>query len=161
MNELLILGGIVVGLWLALLLLRVPSSIAFLSLLIGQLLATEASSDVYEFVSSVTQVSKMQYVQIALLVLPLVLTVLFLHHRVSKAKLLIEAVPVLLLSALTVMLLAPLESSLNQTLEAATNDQADAYKTIIIIAASISGLLSAWLSYPKPVHKDDKHGKHK
>jgi hypothetical protein len=160
MNETLILGGIVVALWLGLLFLRVPSSIAFLSLLIGQLLSNEASADVYSFVGTVTHVSQLQYIQLALLLLPLLLTVLFLRGRVSKAKIVIEAVPMLLLAALTILLAAPLLSQLDILLDMASKDQVDAYKSIIVVAASVSGLLSAWLSYPKAHHDKKKRGKH-
>lgn len=156
MNELLILGGITAAGWIGLLLLRVPSSIAFLSLLIGQLLANQASSDVYSFIASLIKIPDVRYVQIALTVLPLLLTMLFLRGRVSKAKLPIEALPVLFVVALTILLLSPLVPELNALLEMATDDKLEAYKSIIVIAASVSGLLSAWLSYPKPAHKDHK-----
>lgn len=150
MNELLILGGVSVVVWIGLLRLRVPSSIAFLSLLIGQLLANEASTEAYDLVSSVIQVSEVRYVQAALLLLPLLLTIVFLRMRVAKSKLVIEAVPALFVVALTAVLLAPLLPALDNLLDMATRDQLDTYRTIIVIAASVSGLLSAWLSYPKP-----------
>lgn len=156
MNELLILGGLTAGAWLALLLLRVPSSILFLSLLIGQLLANEASLEVYDFIGSITQVTDLRLVQTMLLLLPLLLTILFLRGRVAKSKLFIEAVPVLLVVALAILLVSPLVQQLKSMLEAATGGQLDAYTSIIVIAASISGLLSAWLSYPKAAHKDKK-----
>lgn len=158
----LILGGITAGLWLALLFLRVPSSIAFLSLLIGQLLSTEVDDDIYSLISSMMNVPDTRYVQIGLLVAPLVLTVLILHGRVAKSKVFIEAIPLLLLSALTLVLLGPLLDPLNNLLQTATNGQLTAYKSIIVVAASASGLVSAWLSYPKAVHlgKSKKHAKH-
>lgn len=159
MNELLILGGITAVGWIGLLLLRVPSSIAFLSLLIGQLLANEASEDVYTFIASLIRVSEFRYVQIGLLLLPLLLTILFLRGRVTKSKMMIEAVPVLLLIALTILLIGPLLPQLNSLLEMATDGKLEAYKSIIVIAASVSGLLSAWLSYPKAAHKEH-HKKH-
>lgn len=152
MNETLILGGIVLVLWLVFLLLRVPSSIAFLSLLIGQLLASEASEDVYDFVSSAINVQQQEYVQIALLLLPLLLTVLFLRNRVVKSKMFIEAIPTLLLAALVVILLAPLLEQLNVLISGSLKDQIDNYRGIVIVAASVSGLLSAWLSYPHNAH---------
>lgn len=158
MNELLILGGITAAAWIGLLLLRVPSSIAFLSLLIGQLLANQASADVYSFISTLTHVSDELYIQIALLVLPLGLTVLFMRGRVTASKRLIEAVPILLVVALTMVLLGPLFEPLGSLIETATNGQSDAYKSMIVVAASVAALLSAWLSYPRPLkdHKD-KH----
>ena len=160
MNETLILGLIIVFSWIGLLLLRVPSSIAFLSLLIGQLVSNEASENVFSFISSTLKVSDPRYIQLGLLLLPLVLTILFLKGRVAKSKLTIEAVPNLFVVALTMLLIAPLLPVLNTALDIATKDQLDAYKTIIVIAASVSGLLSAWLSYPKAHGKDhSKHGK--
>lgn len=158
----LILGGVTAGLWLALLFLRVPSSIAFLSLLIGQLLSTEVDDDIYSLISSMMNVPDTRYVQIGLLVAPLVLTVLILHGRVAKSKVFIEAIPLLLLSALTLVLLSPLLDPLNNLLQTVTNNQLTAYKSIIVVAASASGLVSAWLSYPKAAHlgKPKKHTKH-
>ena len=158
MNETLILGGIVVVLWLGLLFLRVPSSIAFLSLLIGQLLSSEASEDVYSFVSTLTNVSKQEYIEATLLLLPLLLTILFLRGTVGKAKIIVEAVPLLFLAALTIMLLAPILSQLDVLLDIASKDKIDAYKSVVVAAASVAALLSAWLSYPRHMH-DKKHGK--
>jgi hypothetical protein len=161
MNEVLILGGILAALWLGLLYLRVPTSIAFLSLLIGQLLASEASANVYEFLGSILRGVDANYIQMTLLLLPLLLTVLFLKGRVAKSKLPVEAVPALLLAALTIMVLAPFLTQLNGLLEGATNGQASAYKSIVVVAASVSGLLSAWLSYPRASHKaSGKHSRH-
>lgn len=161
MNELLILGGITVAVWLALLFLRVPSSIAFLSLLIGQLVATEASTDVYKLISTTLKIADLRYVQAALLILPLLLTVLFLRGRVAKSKLVIEAVPTLFVVAVTILLLSPAIPQLGVLLDIATKDQLDAYKSIVIIAAAVSGLLSAWVSYPRSggKHHDKKHKK--
>ncbi len=159
MNELLILGVITLIIWLGLLWLRVPSSIAFLSLLIGQLIATEASADVYGFVGSALKISDPRYIQATLLVLPLLLTILFLRGRVAKSKLPIEAIPTLFVVSLAVLLLGPSIPALSTMLNMATNNQLDAYKSIIIIAASVSGLLSAWFSYPRP--PKDHAKKHK
>jgi hypothetical protein len=160
MNETLILGGIVLGLWLVFLLLRVPSSIAFLSLLIGQLLSSEAGEDVYDFVGSAINVPQQEYMQIALLLLPLLLTVLFLHGRVVKSKIFIEAIPTLLLAALTVILLAPLLDQLSVSINDSLKGQIDDYRSIVIVAASVSGLLSAWLSYPHNAHGRRRRKKH-
>ena len=160
MNETLILGGIVLLLWLVLMFLRVPSSIAFLSLLIGQLLSTEASADVYDFVGTLTNVSRQEYIEVALLLLPLLLTIFILQGRVAKAKIFIEAIPSLLLAALTILLLSPILSDLNIFANATASNEVNAYRSIIVIAASASGLLSAWLSYPKsPRRHHGKHGK--
>lgn len=149
MNEMLILGGILAAVWLALMYMRVPSSIAFLSILIGQLLSQEAGANVYDFVTSILQVNEARYLEMALLLLPLLLTVLFLRNRVPQAKLYVEAVPLLLVSALTLSLLGPLIPELNDLMVKATDNQIESYKSIIVVASTVSALLSAWLSYPK------------
>lgn len=152
----LILGGIIVGFWLLLMYMRAPSSIAFLSILIGQLLSKEAGANVYDFVASVLQIKEPRFIEIALLLLPLILTVLILKNRVPQAKLYVEAVPLLLVSALTLSLLAPLVPELNDLINQATNNQLDSYKSLIVAASTVSALLSAWLSYPK-IGKKKKH----
>lgn len=149
MNEMLILGGILAAVWLALMYMRVPSSIAFLSILIGQLLSQEAGANVYDFVTSILQINEARYLEMALLLLPLLLTVLFLRNHVPQAKLYVEAVPLLLVSALTLSLLGPLIPELNDLMVKATDNQIESYKSIIVVASTVSALLSAWLSYPK------------
>lgn len=160
MNEPLILGAILVASWVALMYLRVPSSVAFLSVLIGQLLASQANDDVYGFIGQITGVSN-EYVHVALLGLPLALTILFMRNHVSLAKRMVEAVPILLVAALTIVLLGPQIPELAALLDSASGGNTEAYKSIIVIAASIAALLSAWLSYPKPGHGKEHHGKKK
>jgi hypothetical protein len=143
---------------LAIVYLRVPSFVAFFSLLVGQLLATEASEDVYEFAGSVLNIAEFRYVQVALLLLPFLLTILFLKGRVPKSKLFIEILPAAFVSATAITLLYPLIPELQDALVSATEGRIDDYKTIVISAASISGLVSAWLTYPKH-GSSDKHGK--
>lgn len=152
----LVLGGIVVVSWIVMLVLRVPASIAFLSLLIGQLLVSQAGPDVFSFVSSSANISDVRYVQMAMLLLPLLLTVLILRARVPASKLLFEAVPMLLVVALAVFLLAPLLFPLENLLNTATDGRANSYQSMVAAGASVAGLVSAWLSYPKPAN-----GKHR
>lgn len=156
MNEMLIIGGLVALTWVGLLLLRVPSSIAFLSLLIGQLLSTEASSELYRFATNFIQVPQFRYVQLGLLVLPLIITLILMRNRVSRSKISIEFLPILFVSALAILLIAPLVPALQSVLDIASGDRLPAIKSIVVIAASVSGLLSAWLTYPKAI-KASKH----
>lgn len=157
MNETLILGGLLIGLWLLILLLRVPSSVAFFSLLVGQLLSTEAGNDAYEFASGMIQINEIRYVQLVLLLLPLVLTIIFMRGRVKKSMLAVELVPALFVSAVTLMLAYPLIPELQTLVDAATQDRSQDYRTVLLMAAAVSGIISAWMSYPKPA---EKHGKH-
>jgi hypothetical protein len=157
MNEMIILGTILAGLWILILWLRVPASVAFFSLLVGQLLASEASSDVYEFISGVMSIPEARYVQIFLLVLPLFLTVLFMRGRVKKSQLPIELIPALFVALIRELLAVPFIPELQTIVDSVTKDQSEQYRSVVLLAAAVSGLFSAWMSYPKP---HDKHGKH-
>lgn len=156
MTELLILGGILAALWFVIVFLRVPAFAAFFSLLIGQLLSNEVSNQAYDFVGGVVGLSEFSYVKLSLLLLPLALTLLLLRGRRAKSKLALDLVPALFVSVVTVLLVYPLVPNGDNLVEMATNDQVERYKTVLLIAASIAGLLSAWTSYPKP---EGKHGK--
>lgn len=158
MPEIVMLGAILAGLAIVLLALRVPSFVAFFSLLIGQLLATQSTNDVYDFAGSIVHLNDSRYVQIALLFLPVLLTILFLRGRVAKSKLVIEFIPALFVAATALVLLYPLVPEFQSKLDQITSGRIQMYQTAVIIAASISGLLSAWMSYPKPAH--GKHEKH-
>lgn len=152
----LILGAIVIGLWLLILTLRVPASVAFFSLLVGQLLTTEASSDVYEFIGGVLRVNDIKVIQIVLLVLPLALTILFLRGRVKKSQFFIEAIPAFFVAVVAVLLAYPLILALQTIVDSATQNRSEDYKSVILLAAAVSGLFSTWMNYPKP---HDKHKK--
>lgn len=149
MNEILIVGGIVLGLWIALVFLRAPSSIAFLSLLIGQLVVAEASDDVYGFASGVVGVVTEEHVKLGLLVLPLAVTLLLMRGRTPSSKVSIDAVPNLFVAALSIVLASTYIAPLNSLLEIATNDQLGAYKGIIVVLTCATGLVSAWMNFPK------------
>lgn len=157
MNEMLILGGLMIGIWVIILALRVPASVAFFSLLVGQLLSTEAGNDTYDFVTGFLHVDEIRYVQLALLFLPLLLTLLFMRGRVKKSSLAVELVPALFVAVVAIMLAYPLIPELKTIVDSATQDRSQDYRTVILMAAAVSGLISAWLSYPKPA---EKHGKH-
>lgn len=156
MNEMLMVSGIIIGLWLLILLLRVPASVAFFSLLVGQLLATDASGDVYEFIGGVLNVNDIKIIQITLLILPLALTILFLRGRVKKSQFFIEAIPAFFVAVVAVLLAYPLIPALQTIVDTATQSRSEQYKSLILLAAAVSGLFSTWMNYPKP---HDKHKK--
>jgi hypothetical protein len=155
MQELLILGGIILAVWFAIIYLRVPAFAAFFSLLVGQLLSAEASTGAYDFVGGVIG-TEMRYIQLGLLLLPLILTILFLKGRRSKSKLALDLIPALFVAAVGVVLASPLIPNGENLMQEATNGQVERYTTVLLIAAAVSGLLSAWTSFPK-LH--EKHGK--
>lgn len=155
MDELLVVGAIIAAAWFILVFLRVPAFAAFFSLLVGQMLSAQASTDAYEFIGGVINIPEIRYAQIGLMLLPLLLTILFLRGHVAKSKLGIEIIPSLFVVLVGILLVSPLLPGLERVVYEASQGQIDQYKTIILIAASVSGLLSAWISYPKP-HSDKK-----
>ncbi len=156
-QELLMLGGLVLAVWLIIIILKVPASVAFFSVLVGQLLSSEVSVEAYDFIGGLLHVGEFKYVQVALLVAPFILTLLFLKGRAPGSKLVFEIVPALFASAVLLLLVYPLVTWLQTIVEIGTYDQIERYRTIIIIAASVTVLVSTYLNYPKPHH--EKHGK--
>lgn len=156
-TELLLTIAITSGLSFAILFLRVPAFAVLFSLLVGQVLSTQASTDVYQFVADVTNIARYEYVQIALLVVPFVLTIVFLRGRAPKSKLAFEFLPAVFASLTLLLLLYPLLPFVKNLLDIASRDQIEAYGSLSLVIASILGLISVWISFPKP-HKD-KHDK--
>lgn len=156
MNELLMLGAAVGAIWLIIIVLRVPAFAVFFSLLVGQLLSSEISTESFDFVSGVINVSELRYVQLSLLLLPFFLTILFLRGRSPKSKLVIEIIPSFFVALTATLLAYPLLPGLETIVNEAAQGRIDQYRTVILIAASVSGLLSAWVSFPKS-SKRHKH----
>jgi hypothetical protein len=151
-----ILAGIAIALWLAFLWLRAPSVLLFFSLLVGQLLATQIGEDAYSWVSAFTKLGDPRTVQLILLLLPVGLSLLFLKGRVPKPKLILEAIPMLFVVATGALFAADFVPAIAQAL--ADRLDIDRYRSLLLICASVSSLVSAWFTYPK--HVSDKHGKH-
>jgi hypothetical protein len=156
MNEMLVLGLVVGAIWLILLFAKVPASIAFFSLLVGQLLSGEVSDEIYDILFPFAGAVDFTNVQLGLLVLPLILTVGFMRGRVASGKIFMDSIPSLFVALVAVLLAYPFIPQLNTVLEAAAQGRVDDYKGAVIVAASISGLLSAWANYPKH-NKGKKH----
>src|SRR5690606_8516716 len=125
-----ILAAIGVGIWLVLVWLRVPAVLMFFSLLVGQMLATQITSDAYEWLSSLIRINEPKYIQLALLLLPVFLSILFLKGRLPKAKMLVEAIPMLFVVASGLFFAA----DFLPTVQASLDDSIDTakYKTLII-----------------------------
>jgi len=144
-------------LWAVLLALRAPATMVFFSILVGQLLAMELGEDVYEFAGSLARAPDYQYVQLGLLLLPIVLTFLFLKFRVGKSKVIFEALPLLFTAICLLLFTAPLLPVLQDLIS--ESGQIEPYKSLFIASASVSSLLTAWFTYPKS--HTDKGKKHK
>lgn len=153
MNESLVLGAIIFILWVFIAYFRVPATVLFLSILVGKLFAEELSLDAYDFIIGLVPGLNAQLLQIILLVLPVVLTVLFLKNSVPKSKTLINAVPLLLCLVTLGLFINPyfdLASSLQEEQRIILTDN----QSYIVSLAGALTLLSAWL--PSKGH----HSKH-
>lgn len=155
MNEPYIVLGIIGAVWALFMFLRAPGSVLFLSLLVGQVLASQTATQVYAWVNPLFAIKDFRYLQLTLLLLPVFLTLVILRGRISKAKLSVEAITYLLVAAAGVVLAVEYSWLLQQKVESAENRFGD-YKAAILISASLASLVSAWLNTPS--HK--KHGKH-
>jgi len=158
MDNAFVLIGIVAAIWIFLVLMQVPATVVFFSILVGQLLAVQLSDETYDLVTQYTSIPDFRYVQVALLLTPVVITILFLRGRVSKSKRLIEAVP-LLLAAASITIFIDNYFAISRSLPTDQSTLLRTYESLVVSAGAVLSLVSAWFSYPKP-HKDKKHKKH-
>jgi|GEM_PF-545819 len=97
---------------LAVILLRVNGAIAFMSLCLGSVLVTYTASDVTGVLTSMSNSNSIlattQYAQLALLVIPFLLTILFTRGSVKGAKGVTNILPALATGLLCALLVVPL-----------------------------------------------------
>ncbi len=156
MNELLMLGAIIAGLWAVLLWQRVPAALLFLSVLIGHLLATEVNSDAYGLALASGRLDDPSLVQIGLLLAPVVLSIVFLRHKVPRSKIAVEAIPMLFTAATLLLLAVPLIPSLQQSLESALSELST-YRSIILACACVSVLITTLFMSRAGGHHGKRH----
>lgn len=156
-QELIILIFVIVIVTLAILFLRVPAFAILFSLLVGNVLSSELSNEAYGFAASIINISQYQYIQAILLVVPLLLTVLFLRGRTEKSKLVFEILPALFAVVTLILLLYPFLPILKTALDAGLDNEIAQSSGSSLIAMAVVGLISVWISFPKP-HKA-KHEK--
>lgn len=147
------------GIWILLLLQRVPAMALFFSLLVGQILSTEVSGEVYSIISGSYGSQDYSLVQLGLLLTPVLLTVLFLRHKVPSSKLLVEAIPMLFVVATAAIFAYPHVPVIQDVLEEVTHHKVETYKNVIITIASLSNLVSAWFAYPRGGLRKRSHKK--
>ncbi len=154
--QIILVLAVLLGLIGLILYLRVPSHAVVLSVLIGYILSSQVSSDIYGFVAKVSGLGDYQNTQIGLLVLPLLLSILFLRGR-ARGKIAINVGLVTVAMILLAMFLYKLVPIIKTNLDIASYGQIDGYKNFIIIACGLLALFFTWLSLPKHIH--DEHGK--
>lgn len=157
MNDLIIPIAALAGTWLIFVILRAPSVVLFLSLLIGQVLSVQQAGQIYSWVEPIVHVKDIKYLQLAILILPVILTLLIMKDRITKPKLTIESVPYVFIAAVGVLFASDYVFALQQKIQM-SEQQFGSYKSLVIAIASISTLVSAWVTYPR--HHRKLGGKH-
>lgn len=138
-TELIIVLAVLAVAWIGVLILRVPAFVAFLALLVGQLLSSEVSLNI----------ASSQVTEISLLVLPLAITMFLLRGRAPKSKVLTELMPAFAVSIVLVLFLYPSVDALRIGIEMATNDKIADYRPWLLVASSVLVLTTALFTYPK------------
>lgn len=146
--------GLVAAIWVVLVVLRAPATILFFALLVGQLMSQQLSDEAFNLINEYASLGDVRYVHVALLVLPLLISLAALRGRVSKSKRFIEIVPLLFVAA-SMMVFADNYLALSQTLPSQQVSLLETYEGLVVSTGAVLSLLSSWLDYPRP-HKDKK-----
>lgn len=161
------LGAIVLLPVIVLMLLRINAALVFLSLCLGDVLVSFTANDASSFLTTfsgqhtVTSVTTSNSnVKIGLLLLPVVLTMIFMIRTVQGgSRLLLNALPaagVGLLGALLVVPLLPPGAAHNIIVSPLWTDVQKA-QALIVGGSAVICLLVLWLQRPKTGHKHRKH----
>lgn len=163
------LGAIVIVPVVILMFLRINATLAFMSLCLGDVLVQFVSPDANQFLALFSaHVPKGvdngdDFIKLILLLLPLVLTAIFMIRTVhGNARLLLNLLPAAGVGLLGALLVTPLlPSDLSQhIIGSSTWNQLLRLQDLIVGASALSCLLVLWLQRPKAGHSK-KHGKSK
>jgi len=169
MNAEYVLAGIVLIPVVILLLLRINAAIVFLSLCLGDVLVQFVSPDANQFLALFSaHVPKgidngNNTIKILLLVLPVILTAIFMIKTVSGyPKLILNLLPALGVGLLGGLLITPLlPSSLSHNIiDSSLWTQLQQTQDVIVSVSAVVCLVVLWLQRPKTGHKKTKHTKH-
>ncbi|HEY4160876.1 MAG TPA: hypothetical protein VGM08_02320 [Candidatus Saccharimonadales bacterium] len=164
MTNLVILAAIAALPALAILLLRVNGAIAFMSLCLGSVLVTYTSGDVDTVFTSIANkgvLATNQWVQLALLVAPFLLTVLFTRGSVKGAKNAVNLLPALSTGLLCALLVVPLlpAATQRQIQHLSLWHQLSDAQTAVILAGAVFSLV--FLLFTHRRHHGEEEGKGK
>lgn len=158
-----IIIGLLVGLPLLLsFAFRVNAGVIFLALCAGSVLSQFVADDTTQLASSffarTNQDVLTSAVHIVLLLLPAVLTLLFMRNSMTGTKILMNLVPAAAAGLLTALLVVPLlpPGTRYGITGSETWSTLQQFQTVIIGAGAFVSLLMLWSSKPK----HDKHKKH-
>lgn len=147
-------GIAVAAAWALVVYLRVPATVLFLSILVGKLFAEELSLDAYDVISGIFPGLTNTAVQAGLLILPVILTVIFLKGSTSRSMTLFNGVPLFFCLVTLGLLINPYFDVVSQLDEQQRIILTDNQSYIVAVSGLVI-LLSAWIS------KDRGHKGHK
>lgn len=144
---------------LVLMLLRVNATLVFLSACLGAVLLQLVGADANDFFAMFMPSLSGNNLKLGLLLLPVVLTTIFMIRTVQGSKLVFNVLPALgfgfLISLLVVPLLSPGESYALRGSQ--TWHVAQQLQSLVIGVSALLCLLFLWMQRPK--HPHDKHSK--
>lgn len=145
-------------------LMRTNAAMVFLSLCAGELLVRFAGNEAGLVGSAVGNNSDVvnQYFQVALLLLPAVLTCILMRKSVNGPKGILNILPALAVGVVGVLLAVPLLPDAPQKAITSLSGWSMLYdnREIIVIASVLVSLGSLWMSHPRTGHKSHKKHKH-
>lgn len=171
MTPVIVLAGIVLVPVILLMVLRINAALVFLSLCLGVVLVQFVADDANSFMSLLGSApataatsavaSGNNVVKLLLLLLPVLLTAIFMIHTVRGARLLLNVLPAAGVGLLGGLLVVPLLSpGLSHNIIASPLwHQAIRAQDLIVGASALITLLVLWLQRPK-TGGEGKHNKH-
>jgi hypothetical protein len=165
-----ILSAIVLVPVIILMVLRINAALVFLSLCLGDVLVQFVANDTNQFASLFASSKAVQQVanngsdvKLGLLLLPVILTAVFMIKTVRGAKLALNILPAAGVGLLANLLVIPLlpSGTAHSIVNSSLWMQASRAQDLIVGASALVCLLFIWTMRPKH-HKgeDEKHSKH-
>ncbi len=148
--------------------LRINAAQIFLSLCLGNILVEFVGADAAKILSSTSAQTygtepSLAYVNLGLLLLPVVATAVIMIHSVKgNAKLAYNLLPAIGVSLLGILLALPLlpPHLTGVILDLPLWRQLENLQTLILSISTLLVLLFLWMQRPKKSGGDEKHGKH-
>ena len=165
MNPLVLIAGVVVVPTLLIVLSRTKAAMVFMALCVGAVLSNyvgDVALDMAQlFIKGYTETTG-AVVQIGLLVLPVLLTILFLGRTLSPSKLLLNIFPALLTGIAILFLVVPLlpPGTAGAVYGSDVWNELSQYQAALLSAAAIISLFQLWASGHGQKIKDKRHKKH-
>lgn len=158
-----IIGGAIAAIALLLLILKTNSGVVFFSVCAGSVLATQLGNEASLISSTVIKDGDLNksIAYIVLIILPAVLSALFMRGSVGSSKFVFNIIPSVAVGALLTFLVVPLlpDNISSQVLVSDIWGDLQNYQPIILVGGVISSIVLLWFTQ-KSGKKDKKHKKH-